>query len=48
MGSEQDFRFRAGDANTSVPALHFPWSRLFWREDSPRQKSRDRFELQLR
>jgi hypothetical protein len=47
-GSEPDFHSCVGDANESVPALLFPWSRLFWRKDSPRQKSRDRFELQRR
>jgi len=40
MGSEQDFRFRAGDGKSSVPSFAVPWSRLW--------KSRDRFELQLR
>jgi hypothetical protein len=31
--------------STVRAAFDLPWSRVFWLEDSPSQKTRDRFEM---
>jgi len=42
--ADQASHSRAGEEVISVPSVYFLWSRVFWPEDSPGQKTRDVFE----